>query len=234
MALIHVLTTRPRPDMARTYEGIVQRIAERARGAREKFRWTAHQTIHGAPPAYHFVSEATDWTTLGTGDLTAVGFVMRLFGSKDGQKVRDELAACASQTESIIGRDRPDLSCLGDEPELALGRAPLAMVTRLVARPGHQDAVEELVRKVAEAIPKVDEPTRIATSQVVIGPLRSYWTVRPLMSLGDLDAQSMPGDLLIRAFGAGEGGLVYRSGIEAIERSVRTIVAARPELSNVG
>ena len=234
MPLIHVLTTRPRPEMARNYEGIVQRIAERARSANEKFRWTAHQTIHGAPPAYHFVSEAPDWTTLGAGDVTAVAFVMRLFGSKDGQKARDELAACAGETESIIGRDRPDLSCLGDEPELARGRAPFAMVTRLVARPGHQDAVEELVRKIAEAIPKVDDPTRVAAYQVVIGPLRSYWTVRPLMSLGDLDAQSMPGDLLTRAFGAGEGGLVFRSGIEAIESSVRTIVALRPELSNMG
>jgi len=54
------------------------------------------------------------------------------------------------------------------------------------------------------------------------------------MSLGDLDAQSMPGDLLTRAFGGGEGGLVYRSGLEAIESSVRTIVALRPELSNMG
>ncbi|HVP29043.1 MAG TPA: hypothetical protein VMW35_07755 [Myxococcota bacterium] len=234
MALIHVLTTRPRPDMARTYEGIVQRIAERARSTNEKFRWTAHQTIHGAPPAYHFVSEAADWTTLGAGDVTAVAFVMRLFGSKDGQKVRDELAACAGETESIIGRDRPDLSCAADEPELARGRAPFGMVTRLVARSGHQDAVEELVRKIAEAIPKVDDPTRVSTYQVVIGPLRSYWTVRPLTGLGDLDAQSMPGDLLTRAFGAGEGGLVYRSGLEALESTVRTIAALRPELSNMG
>jgi hypothetical protein len=233
MSLIHILTTRPRPEMTRAYEGIVQRIAERARSTREKFRWTAHQTLHGAAPAYHFVSEAPDWTTLSAGDLTAVAFVMRLFGSKDGQRLRDELAACGSQSVSRIGRDRPDLSCLGDEPELARGRAPFALVTRVVARPGHRDAVEELLRKVAEAIPKLDDPTRVAAYQTVIGQLRSYWTVRPLLSLGDLDAQSMPGDLLIRAFGAGEGGLVHRSGLEAIERSRRTIVTLRPELSNM-
>jgi len=234
MPLTHVLTVRPRPEKARTYEDIVQRIAERARSTGEKFRWTTHHTIHGAPPAYHFVSEAPDWTTLGASDVTAVAFVMRLFGSKDGQKVRDELAACAGETESVIGRDRPDLSCLSDEPELARGRAPFALVTRIVARAGHQDAVEELIRKIAEAIPKVDDPTRMATHQVMIGPLRSYWTVRPLMGLGDLDAQALPADLLTRAFGTGEGGLVFRSGTEAIEHSVRTIAALRPELSNAG
>jgi len=234
MPLIHVLTVRPRAEKARTYEDIVHRIAERARSANESFRWTAHQTIHGAPPAYHFVSEASDWTTLGAGDVTAVAFVMRLFGSKDGQKLRDELAACAGETESVIGRDRPELSCLADEPELARGRAPYALVTRMLARPGGQDALEELVRKIAEAIPKTDDPTRMATYQVMIGPLRSYWTVRPLMSLADLDAQALPNDLLTRAFGAGEGGLVFRSGTEAIEQSTRTIAVLRPELSNAG
>ena len=234
MPLVHVLTVRPRPEKARTYEDIVQRIAERARSSGETFRWSTHHTIHGAPPAYHFVSEAPDWTTLGARDVTAVAFVMRLFGSKDGQKVRDELAACAGDTESIIGRDRPDLSCLPDEPELARGSAPFALVTRLVARPGHQDAVEELIRKIAEAIPKVDDPTRIVTYQVMIGPVRSYWTVRPLLGLGDLDAQALPGELLTRAFGAGEGGLVFRSGTEAVEQSIRTIAALRPELSSLG
>jgi len=234
MALIHVLTIRPRPEKARTYEDIVQRIAERARSAGEAFRWTTHHTIHGAPPAYHFVSESPDWTTLGARDVTAVAFVMRLFGSKDGQKVRDELAACAGETESVIGRDRPDLSCLPDEPELARGRAPFALVTRVTARPGHQDAVEELIRKIAEAIPKVDDPTRLATYQVVVGPMQGYWTVRPLLGLADLDAQAMPNDLLTKAFGPGEGGLVFRSGISALEQSVRTIAAFRPELSNAG
>lgn len=234
MALIHVLTVRPRPEKARHYEDILQRIAERARSNGVKHRWSAHQTIHGAAPAYHFVSEAADWATLGARDVTAVAFVMSLFGSKDGQKVRDELAACAGESESLIAHDRPDLSCLADEPELARGSAPFALVTRLLARPGHQDAVEELVRKIAEAIPKVDDPTRIATYQILIGPLRSYWTERPLLGLGDLDAQAMPGDLLTRAFGPGEGGLVFRSGTEALEQSVRTITALRPELSHLG
>ena len=39
------------------------------------------------------------------------------------------------------------------------------------ARPGHADALEELVRKVAEAIPKVDDPARISTWQSYFGDM---------------------------------------------------------------
>lgn len=234
MSLVHVLTVRPRPDKIRQYDDVVHRIAERARSSGEPFRWSTHQTLHGAPPAYHFVSEAADWSSLSAHDMTAVAVVMRLFGSKDGQRIRDELSECACESESLIGRDRPDLSYVTDEPELERGRAPWSVVTRVVARPGHQDAAEELIRKIAEAIPKLDDPTRIQTYQVVVGPMRGYWTVRPLLGLGDLDAQTMPGELLTKAFGPGEGGLLFRAGTEAIEDSVRTIAKLRPELSNLG
>jgi hypothetical protein len=50
------------------------------------------------------------------------------------------------------------------------------------AGPGHQDCCEELVRKVADAIPKVNEGNEIMTDPTVIGDLSHDWTARPLES----------------------------------------------------
>jgi hypothetical protein len=108
----------------------------------------------------------------------------------------------------------------------------MSVVTVLRARPGHQDAAEELLRKISEAIPKVDDPARIVSYQTLIGDLRTYWTVRPIRSLADLDQQLPPGELLTKAFGVAEGGLISRSGTEALEQVERSIMLLRPDLSN--
>jgi len=105
-------------------------------------------------------------------------------------------------------------------------------VTTVRTRPGGQEAVEELLRKISEAIPKVDDPARITVFQAVIGDLRTYWTVRPLRELADLDRQRLPARLLTDAFGAGEGGLIFRSAMEAMESAERAIVRYLPELSH--
>jgi hypothetical protein len=70
------------------------------------------------------------------------------------------------------------------------------------------------------------------TYQTVIGDLSRYWTVRPLESLADLDKRTPPAMLLTEAFGPAEGGLIFRSGLEASSVVERNIVAYRPELSN--
>ncbi len=101
------------------------------------------------------------------------------------------------------------------------------------ARPGRREAVEEILRKIAEPIPKVDEPIRITTYQTVIGDALQYWTVRPLDELGDLDEQLTVSDLLEKAFGPAEGGLIFRSGLEAVEQLERSITIYRDELSKV-
>ena len=108
----------------------------------------------------------------------------------------------------------------------------MSVVTVLRVRPGHQDAAEELIRKLAEAIPKVDDPARLITYQSVIGDLRTLWTVRPIASLADLDRQLAPNDLLNKAFGSGEGGLIGRAGMEALESVERSILVLRADLSN--
>jgi len=40
--------------------------------------------------------------------------------------------------------------------------------------------------------------------------------------------------LLNEAFGAAEGGLIFRSGLQAIEQVERNIVSLLPDLSNAG
>ena len=128
-----------------------------------------------------------------------------------------------------ISRERPDLSCPPDRRDRGY---PAAIVTVLRARPGRQEACEELIRKLAEAIPKVGDPARLVAFQTLVGDLAQYWTVRPLQNLGELDRQALPADLLNQAFGAAEGGLIFRSGLEAIDDVRREIVLYREDLSN--
>ena len=68
----------------------------------------------------------------------------------------------------------------------------------------------------------------------MVGVLAEYWTARPLEDLSELDDQLPPAELLNQAFGAAEGGLIYRTGLEAIEEVKRQIVVYRQDLSNPG
>ena len=56
--------------------------------------------------------------------------------------------------------------------------------------------------------------------------------MRPLRSLADLDQQLSGPELLNKAFGTAEGGLIWRNGTEALEQAQRQIVALREDLSN--
>ena len=53
--------------------------------------------------------------------------------------------------------ERPDLSYPAEFEQRAF---PAALVTLVRAQPGKQEACEELIRKVAEAIPKLGEPAQ--------------------------------------------------------------------------
>jgi hypothetical protein len=131
-----------------------------------------------------------------------------------------------------VSVDRPDLSYLCGE--LKPGDARAASVTRIRIRPGAREAFEELLRKLAEAIPKLDEPAQLVTRQVVVGNTAEYLAIRPLRQLADLDVQRTPEQLLTQAFGPGEGGHVFRNGGDAIQEIERELVSIREELSNPG
>jgi hypothetical protein len=59
------------------------------------------------------------------------------------------------------------------------------------------------------------------------GNVREYAAIRPLQSLKELGAHRTPADLLTRTFGTDEGGLIFRTGNEAIVHIERRIVAYR-------
>ena len=77
-----------------------------------------------------------------------------------------------------------------------------------------------------------EEPARMHTLQIVIGDPQLYWTVRLLESLDLLVSQLQPAALLDKAFGAAEGGLIFRIGFEAIDHVERTMTMYRDDLSN--
>lgn len=228
MALTTTLSVQIRPDALRRYEAAVQRLAEAARKKREKLHWTAHQTLFGEKMSIHFVSNVENFRALQERG-TLPELVGRVLGS-DALGWLDEVGAFSVAQRFTISTDRHDLSYL--RSEVKPGQFHAASVTRMRIRLGAREMAEELIRKLAEAIPKVDDPTVLVTRQVLIGNPAEYILIRLLRDLGDLDAQRTPDQLLTQAFGAGEGGLIFRNGGDAIEQIEREIVAYREELSN--
>ncbi len=230
MAFSRVTTVALRPDRIVAFQ---EQIAELANAAAEKddaWHWTAHQVQFGPGPKMHFASRAETFT-----DIDRQGQVeelwLRTLGNTRGLEAMMRAQNCIQSIDQSLSVDRPDLSYVDDLAPP--GEYPVAIVTMVRARPGHADGCEELIRKVAEAIPKVDDPAKLVTYQVMFGEMNAYWTLRPLRSMGDLDAQLPATELLNQAFGHAEGGLLWRSGNEAIEEARREVVVYHPELSNV-
>jgi hypothetical protein len=228
MPLTTVLTNQVRPECTRRYEELVGKLAHEAQEKSEKWSWHAHQAAMGELGQYHFVSENENFQAIATRgalpELTA-----RVLGPKETERWMEEISGCLLAQRYEVVTDRPELSyppAQMDKP------SPAAVVTAIRVRAGHQDACEELIRKIAEAIPKVDDAARMVTYQTLIGDLARYWTVRPIGDLGDLDKHRSPADLLNEAFGAAEGGLIFRTGLDAVDDVQRSILVFRPDLSN--
>jgi len=230
MPLANVITVDIRQGQRRRYVALCHELAETAKNNHDPLQWTAYETRTGRTNRIHFVIGAADFT-----EMDKLGTPEEMFGRVLGEKRAlawmDEIESYVENQRQEISVDRPDLSYVPSETDRT---APLALVTVVQARPGQQESCEELIRKVAEAIPKVNDGSQIMTYQTVVGDLSRYWTVRPLESLADLDKQLPPAQLLNEAFGAAEGGLIFRSGLEAISIVERNIVDYRPELSNAG
>jgi hypothetical protein len=228
MSLISVFTDQIRPDRGRRYEAIIVELAAEARKKREEWRWTAHQVGFGSLARIYYVSEHPDYADLEKhGDVPAL--FERVLGVTKGRKLLDEANECLVSNQRTLGVQRLDLSYV---KEPAQGVAPLASLALFRARPGAQHLVEELLRQIAEAIPKCGEPGSVAAAQSVIGDMLGYWTVRPLQKLADLDRQSVGRALLIKAFGKQEGERIFRNGLEGVDRLEREITVYREDLSN--
>lgn len=228
MALWTRVTHAARPEQIQLYEERMRRLAAQAQARKEPFQWSAYQTLFGDLGNFYYVSRAQTWSEIAARG-TGRELVERVLGEKEGQKWLEELSRCLLSGTQTVSVDREDLSYVPDgEPRLA----PFAVVTVTRVRPDGQEAFEEFIRKIAEAIPKAGDPARLQTRQTLVGNLREYAVIRPIQRLSDLDAQLQAADLLTKAFGAAEGGLLFRTGFGAIEDVERRIVARRDDLSN--
>jgi hypothetical protein len=227
MSLMTVLSVSVRPERVSTYEARVHRLAEKAVAHKEPFEWAASQVMVGALGTFHFTSACRDWATLSRREPIE-GLVRKVMGDTEGTQLIDQLAECVLNERYIVGQERADLSY---PPDAQHAMAPFGMVSIMRARPGGQDALEELIRKVGQAIPKAKDPRHFTAYHTVIGDLQTYWATTPLADIAELDAMVSLPELLTKAFGA-EGALIYRNGFDAVERIERQLTVLRPELSN--
>ena len=229
MALNSLLSVRVLPSGIVRYTATVQRLAEMARKKKDPFSWGAYETAYGGEPRMHFVSSADTFAALGKRG-TVPELIARVLGAADAPRALEELGASIASQQMTISVDRPDLSYVA--APIKAGEPKAAVVTRAVVRPGSRQAYEEMLRKIAEAIPKLGEPAQLITRQTVVGNVAEYAAIRPLRELGEIDAQRTPDQLLTQAFGPDEGGRIFRSGGEAIVEITREIVVYRADLSN--
>jgi hypothetical protein len=229
MTLHSVLSVEVQPGEVVRYAAQVERLAAASRHKQEKFTWGAFQTLFGERPAFHFVSAAESFAALEARG-TLADLVARVLGASEASRFLEESGACIVSQRMTVGVDRPDLSYL--RGPLQPGSVRAASVTRIRIRSGGREAFEELLRKLAEAIPKLDDPAQLITRQTLVGNVAEYVAIRPLGALAELDAQRTPDQLLTQAFGPGEGGLIFRNGGDAIEQIERELVGLREELSN--
>jgi hypothetical protein len=229
MALTTVLSVQVLPSAITRYSAAIQRLAEAARKKKEGFTWRAFQTLYGGEPTIRFVSAAESFEALGKRG-TIPELVARVLGAGEAPRFVDEVGACIRAQELTVSVDRPDLS-YAPRP-LPPSEVNAALVARIVIQPGLRESFEELLRKVAEAIPKLDEPVILLTQQTLVGNAAEYRAIRPLRELSEIDQHRTPEQLLLQAFGPGEGGLIFRNGSAAILDIRREVVGLRPELSN--
>ncbi|MEN8181105.1 MAG: hypothetical protein ABFS46_01070 [Myxococcota bacterium] len=228
--LVNADICRVRPDSFVSFEDGVARLATAAREKGYERPWTAYQVVYGQTGTIGFSTLHDDWQSLGAQAPPATVFE-EVLGAEAGRKHFAATNACLDQIESVVAIARDELSHA--EPAGPSAPSQTMMLTQLRARPGGQEACEELIRKIAEAIPKVDDPMRFRTFQTLVGDRLSYAIVVPLEGgLGALDQQLPVPELLNQAFGTAEGGLIFRSGREAIESLQTEINLYREDLSN--
>ena len=230
MVLINSDRCRLRPGSLVRFEQIVGRLSAAAAESGYERPWTAYQSLYGRAGNISFVTAHETWASLGQQAPPAKLFE-DVLGQSDGPKLFEEANACIEELESVVAMSRPELSHSDPTPEQP---APFMQFTQMQARPGAQEECEELIRRVAEAIPKIDDPTRFTAWQTMLGDRLTYGVSFPLTSLAELDDRRSPPELLEQAFGHAEGGLIYRQGREAIGRLETSISVYRQDLSNPG
>src|SRR5262249_1796985 len=151
-----------------SYEAHVHTLAERAAATKNTPEWAAHQVTVGSLGTIHFTSTASSWSALAEREPIEP-LARRVLGNTEGTKLLEHLAGCVVSQRHLIGQDRADLSY---PPPSSEPTKAMAAVATLRARPGGQDALEEFIRKAAQAIPSLKDPRRFLAYQTVVGDLR--------------------------------------------------------------
>jgi hypothetical protein len=226
MSILTVLTYTLRPEKLAQWEGAMVRITNAANKANDPMHWMYSEALGGEANNVNlgFLDESM---AQAAARESAPQFLLRLFGAKEGASQLAETSECIQSVETMMLRDRPELSYPADRAEV-----PVAFVTtQLTFHPERQEECEEMIRKIAEAVPKVGEPRHFTIYQPVIGNMRQIGSVRSIFDLAQLDQVLPLRQLLNEAFGAAEGGVIYRTGMEAVEEMRTRLLRVRPELS---
>jgi hypothetical protein len=228
MTLVNSDRCRVRLGSLAAFEDALAQLSKAAVKQDYKRPWSAYQTIHGTVGNISFITLHENWKELAKQAPPATLFE-DLLGPEQGRALFAETSSCLDEMESVVAADRPELSY--QDGQIAQPPAFLQF-TQMRARAGAQEECEELIRKIAEAIPKVDDPTRFTAWQTLLGDRLSYGVSFPLSGLGDLDDRLSPADLLEKAFGSSEGSLIYRQGRQAISEIETSVSVYREDLSN--
>ena len=159
MPLTGVNSVHVRPEKMGDFVQEIEELSRRAAEKHDRFHWTAHQSIWGDPNHFSFAYQIESFAA-----LEKLGTVQELFARIYGEKTDERLEEtneCIERNEHVILVDRSDLSY---PPHAVDATAyPYAALTRVRSRPGHAEAVEEMIRKLSEAIPKVEDPAHLST-----------------------------------------------------------------------
>lgn len=227
MSITTVARYQIKPDKIVDFENGLLEISNRANEAEDSLFWTTAQIIGGDAGVYDLVLPRESLAAACSADAPEV-LVARLFDAGRAQALMTTMSNAIQNVNVSIVRDRPELSY---PSEAGPGEMVAAVVTQCISRPGHREAAEELMRKVAEAIPKTDDIRRFTCYQPLIGNLRELAAVRPVYEWAELDHATPVEELLNQAFGTGEGGLVFRQGMEAFESIRSELARVRRDLS---
>mgnify|MGYP001822821659 CR=1 FL=1 len=229
MALINVLRERVQTGSIAQYERLVRFVAERARQDAEASKWSARVAIGSEGRSFSFINSVEGFADLSANEQ-AEGMIRRLYGESDGNAILEGLGQAVESEANIVLQAREDLGGAVLQVETP---PPLALVTRLRPTPGGDAGCEELIRKVIEAAAKVDDDRRYSVAQPLIGELGTYTVVQSVTDAAQLDKQSAVPELLIEAFGAGEGESIFREGTANIQEAQAELSVLREDLSNL-
>lgn len=228
MPLFSVSEYTVRPEKFRDFEKLVASVADAARKDAKTGTWMTLTTAIGPARNVSIVMQSETFAERAKIE-PGEQLLRRLLGEKKGAEALQAWYECVEDGSSRVLRDRPDLSY----PAPPGKPRPFVMLTRIQVVPGGAETLEELLRKLAEAIPKTDDPRRFMTLQPYFGDLREYVTAVGLDHPEQLDAMAAPAELLTRAFGMAEGGLISRAGMQAMAHATRELLMLRPDLSHI-